>query len=100
MVRGGFFYIITNQNNRVLYAGVTSDLITRIAQHRNKDFPKSFSARYNVFKLVYFEVFESIEEAIDREKQVKSGSRAKKEALIRKINPGWFDLYPEILKWN
>ena len=95
-MKPGFVYIITNHNNTVLYTGVTSDLQERISQHKQKRYPDSFSARYNLNKLVYFEAFQMIEDAITREKQIKAGSRAKKVKLIESINPGWEDLYYRI----
>jgi putative endonuclease len=88
----GFVYILTNKNNSVLYTGVTSDLKDRIKQHKLKKHPDSFSARYNLNKLVYFEKLGTIGEAIVREKVIKVGSRNKKVALINSINPGWSDL--------
>jgi putative endonuclease len=93
---GGFVYIITNQNNTVLYTGVTSELRARIFEHRTKFYPKSFSARYNCDKIVWFVFLPSIEEAIEREKQIKAGSRKVKESLINSINPTWKDLWSEI----
>ena len=99
MERGGAIYIITNRHNTTLYIGVTSDLYSRIVEHKEKHYPKSFSAKYNLNKLVYFELFDSIEEAIDREKQLKAGSRKKKEDLINGINPGWRDLFEDIKDW-
>jgi putative endonuclease len=99
MEKGGAVYILANNNNTTLYVGVTSDLVTRIFEHKNHLYPKSFTARYNVTKLVYFETFHSIEEAIAREKQLKGGSRLKKEILINSINSNWDDLYDEVLKW-
>jgi putative endonuclease len=92
-MKGGFVYIITNAHHTVLYIGVTSNLFNRTIQHRDKLFPKSFSARYNLSKLVYYEIFDSIIDAIAREKQLKAGSRKKKEALINKLNPEWKDLF-------
>lgn len=89
-------YIITNEHNTVLYTGVSADLVQRIIDHRNKIFKGSFSDRYNLYKLVYYECFMSISEAIKREKQVKKYSRKKKIALIVKENPGWNDLFEEI----
>ena len=83
---------MTNNYNSVLYTGVTSDLKDRILQHKKKKYAGSFSAKYNTFKLVYFESCETIGEAIKREKQIKSGSRNKKVALINKMNPKWDDL--------
>lgn len=97
MKKGGFVYIITNKNNTVVYVGVTEDLVRRIFEHKTKTNPKSFSARYNLEKLVYFEGFHSIEEAIIREKQLKAGNRKKKEFLINSLNPNWIDLYFELL---
>jgi putative endonuclease len=88
----GFVYIMTNQNNTVLYTGFTSDLIDRILKHRLKKYPGSFSAKYNIDKLVYFEELDTIGEAIKREKQIKAGSRAKKIELINSLNPEWVDL--------
>jgi putative endonuclease len=96
MEKGGYIYIMTNQNNTVLYTGVTSNLRNRAFEHREKIFKSSFTNRYNVNKIVYFETFQNIEEAIAREKQIKGGSRAKKEALINDFNPQWKDLYDEI----
>jgi putative endonuclease len=94
----GFVYIMTNSNNSVLYTGVTSDLKERIIQHKSKKHLDSFSVRYNICKLVYYENFETIGEAIKREKQIKSGSRNKKIDLINGMNPGWYDLslIPEV----
>ena len=96
MKKGGFVYIITNQYNTVLYTGVTSALRARIFEHRTKYYPKSFSAKYNCDKIVWYEVLPTIVEAIEREKQIKAGSRARKEALINALNPQWRDLWDEI----
>lgn len=92
MVRGGYIYILTNKNNSVLYTGVTSNLANRLYEHRNGLYQKSFTSRYNVTKLVYYEGFINIEEAIAREKQIKAGSRQKKLNLINGFNPNWQDL--------
>ncbi|MFP9113469.1 GIY-YIG nuclease family protein [Flavobacterium sp. RHBU_3] len=92
-MKPGFVYIITNYTNTTLYTGVTSDLHERIKQHKQKRYPDAFSSRYNLNKLVYFESFLMIEDAIAREKQIKSGSRAKKVQLIESINPEWEDLF-------
>uniref|UniRef100_UPI00404AE791 GIY-YIG nuclease family protein n=1 Tax=Gelidibacter sp. TaxID=2018083 RepID=UPI00404AE791 len=94
----GFVYILTNKNNTTLYVGVTSDIVYRIKQHKEKQYPKSFTARYNLDKLVYYEVFQMIGDAIGREKQLKAGSRAKKIALIQGMNPEWKDLYEDIVR--
>lgn len=96
MVLGGCVYILTNKYHTVYYVGVTSSLHSRTTQHREKFFPKSFSAKYNVCKLVYYEWFDGIEDAIFREKQIKKYSRIKKVALILKFNPQWKDLYDDV----
>lgn len=95
-MKPGFVYIITNKYQTVVYTGVTSNLPQRILQHKNKKYPKSFSARYNLGILVYYEQFQWIEDAITREKQIKAGSREAKNNLIRSINPTWKDLFEEI----
>jgi putative endonuclease len=92
MERGGYIYILTNKNHTVLYTGVTSKLAKRLYEHRTGFYKNSFTSRYNVFKLVYFEGFSRIEEAIAREKQIKAGSRQKKLDLINRFNPEWKDL--------
>lgn len=88
----GYFYILTNAHNTVLYCGATDDLYRRVQEHKNKIFSNSFTARYNLEKLVYFECFSNIGDAFSREKQVKGGSRKKKIELIEKANPEWKDL--------
>jgi putative endonuclease len=88
----GFVYILTNKNNNALYTGVTSNLKDRIRRHIENKYPGSFTSRYNIYKLVYFEVYDNISEAIAREKQIKAGSRQKKIDLINSKNPGWVDL--------
>jgi putative endonuclease len=99
MTRGGCVYIITNKHHTTLYTGVTSDLFSRIVEHKEKSDPKSFSARYNLNKLVYYQRFVSIEEAIEREKQIKGGSRQKKIDLINRMNPAWRDLWDVVKTW-
>ena len=96
MERGGYVYMLTNKNNNVLYTGVASKLRERIYQHKTDYYPHSFTARYKVHKLVYYEGFDSIVEAIAREKQIKAGSRKKKIDLINKMNPEWKDLFDMI----
>ncbi len=88
-----YVYILTNKGHSVLYTGVTNDLVRRVYEHKEKVNPKSFSCRYNADQLVYYEQYDSIEEAINREKQIKAGSRARKILLINGMNPDWFDLY-------
>jgi putative endonuclease len=92
----GFVYILTNKYNKVLYTGVTSDPVPRIKKHKEKADHKSFTSKYNVDKLVYFEIIDSIGEVIKREKQIKAGSRKKKIDLILGINPEWRDLYYDL----
>lgn len=91
----GFVYIITNPVNTVLYTGVTSNLRKRILEHKSHDI-ESFSKRYNTNKLVYYEIADSIESAIAREKQIKGGSRVDKINLIENFNPNYKDLSEEI----
>ena len=93
MERGGSVYFVTNKNNTVIYTGVTSELKSRIYDHKTKKYPDSFTAKYNCNKLVYFENYSTIIEAIAREKQIKGGSRKTKIDLINKFNPEWNDLY-------
>ena len=87
-----YIYILTNKNNTVLYTGVTNDLVRRCHEHKNK-LIKGFTEKYNVDKLVYYEVFDNIDLAIRREKQIKGYSRAKKDILIDKVNINRNDLY-------
>ncbi len=82
-------YIVTNKPNGILYTGVSSELKHRIQSHKTKKYKNSFSARYNLDKLVYYEEHNSIITAREREKQIKAGSRKKKIALIESINPEW-----------
>jgi putative endonuclease len=96
MIKGGAVYILTNQNHTTLYVGVTSDLRKRVYRHKNHFYPDSFTSKYKLYKLVYYEAFHRIEEAIYREKQLKAGSRRKKITLIESFNPQWKDLYEEI----
>ena len=86
-----YVYILTNKNNTVLYTGVTSNLECRIWEHKHKIY-KGFTAKYNVDKLVYYEIHYDSYEAIAREKQIKAGSRKKKIDLINAQNPEWKDL--------
>jgi len=97
MENEAYIYILTNNNNTVLYIGVTSNLSHRLQQHLAGFFKNSFTCRYNVTKLVYYEKFLTIEDAIHREKQLKAGSRQKKVELIEKRNKEWQDLSDSIL---
>lgn len=89
-------YIATNQLNTVLYTGVTNNLIRRMYEHKEK-LVSGFTEKYNINKLVWFESFEDVNEAIKREKQIKGGSRNKKIELIKSINPEFEDLYEKII---
>lgn len=100
MQRGGSVYIMTNKIKTTLHIGVTSDLISRIQQHKAHVFTGSFSDTYNLEYCVYYENLPTIEESIAREKQIKKWRREKKEDLIRSINPHWIDLWEtEIKNW-
>ena len=90
-----YIYIMTNKMNTVLYTGVTNNLIRRVYEHKEKLTP-SFTSKYNVTKLVYYEVCEDVIQAISREKQIKGSSRQKKVDLINNFNPSWKDLYNEL----
>jgi putative endonuclease len=90
-MKKSFVYFMANKNNTVIYIGVTSNLIKRVYQHKTGAH-KGFTYKYNCDKLVYFEEFGTIEDAIAREKQLKSGNRKRKEELISKVNPNWEDL--------
>ncbi len=96
-MKNGYVYILTNKENGTLYVGVTSDLVKRIWQHKNK-FVEGFSKKYDLNKLVYYEVFNDIENAITREKQLKNWHRQWKINLINQQNPDWMDLYNGIIK--
>ena len=95
--KNGYVYIMTSKNNTVLYTGVTSDLVKRVYEHKNK-LADGFTKKYNAVKLVYYEVFDDTSEAIRREKQIKGGSRDNKVRLIESMNPRWDDLYDDICK--
>ena len=92
-----YVYILTNKYCTVLYTGVTNDLIRRIYEHKNHLDKDSFTSKYKVDRLVYFEETTDVKAAIEREKQIKSWSREKKTSLIMRMNPKWTDLYPRIL---
>ena len=90
-----YIYIMTNKWNNVLYTGITNDLKRRVFEHKNKII-KGFTERYNINKLVYYEIYDDVYNAIQREKQIKSWSRKKKIELIKSLNPEFKDLYEEI----
>jgi putative endonuclease len=88
----GYVFIMTNQNNTVLYTGMTGHLKDRVISLKTKKYSMSFTSRYNVDKLVWFEAFDTMEEVYQRERQIKNGSRQKKIDLITRMNPEWEDL--------
>lgn len=92
----GYTYILFNKRNGTLYIGVTSNLLKRVFEHKNK-LADGFTKKYNIDKLGYYEIFDDIEEAIIREKKLKGASRKKKLELIEMNNPEWLDLYDEII---
>lgn len=93
-----YVYILASQKNGTLYIGVTNDMAFRLEEHKKKVHPKSFTAQYNVSRLVYFEIFSRIEDAIAREKRLKKWNRAWKIALVEKHNPDWKEI--EIDVWD
>jgi len=96
MEKAGYVYIMTNPKNTVLYTGATSGIANRVCEHRLKIHPESFTARYNCVKLVYYQRFDTIKDAILEEKRIKGGSRQQKENLINAMNPAWKDLFPQV----
>ena len=93
---GYYVYNLANATNVVIYTGMTNNLPRRIYEHKNHLDPDSFTARYNITKLVYFETLDTARSAIEREKQIKSWSRKKKNQLIETLNSEWRDLYPTL----
>jgi putative endonuclease len=91
-----YVYIATNKGRTVLYTGVTNSLLKRMGQHKERAVVGSFTDRYNINILVYYEIYGNISQALFREKQIKAGSRKKKIDLIIGINPGWSDLLKKI----
>jgi putative endonuclease len=85
-------YFMANQNNSTIYVGVTNNLIRRVSEHKNGN-GSGFTAKYKLHKLVYYETYNEIDAAIVREKQIKAGSRKKKEELVNSLNPGWKDMF-------
>ena len=93
-----YVYILTNNTNVAMYIGVTRDIVRRVYEHRNHLEPDSFTAKYDIVKLVYYEATQDVHAALEREKQLKHWRRSKKNALVETMNPKWEDLYPTILE--
>ena len=93
-----YVYILTSPSYTVLYVGITKDLVRRIYEHKHHTDPNSFTAKYNATKLVYYEVTTDVKAAIEREKQLKTWSRKKKDNLIDRMNPERKDLYLQIIE--
>ena len=98
MERQYYVYILSNNTHTTIYTGVTNDLYRRMDEHRNDTFPDSFTARYKVHRLVYYEATNDIRDAIQREKQIKGWNRRRKNELVKSMNPEWKDLYPMLLE--
>ena len=92
MNKNSYVYILANKKHGTLYVGVTNDLLRRISEHKSKKI-EDFTMKYNVDKLVYYEVYDDMYNAISREKQLKAGSRNKKIELIEENNKNWDDLF-------
>jgi len=92
-----YVYILSNDHKNVIYTGVTNDLMKRVYEHKNHLDKGSFTSKYNVENLVYYEVTTDIDSAIAREKQIKGWNRKRKDRLIETENPNWNDLYENIL---
>lgn len=95
-MKPGFVYIMTNKNHTTLYTGVTSNLLKRVQQHKDTYYEQSFTSRYKLYILIYWESYQEIGDAIFREKRIKAGSRQKKLDLINSLNPEWRDLTDDI----
>ena len=93
-----YVYILSNVTGTTIYIGVTRDLIRRVYEHKHHMDPGSFTAKYDIHKLVYYECTGDVRSAIAREKQLKSWNRARKNALVETMNPQWLDLYDSILR--
>ena len=93
-----YVYILTNKNKNVLYTGVTNDLVRRIYEHKQHFDKESFTAKYKVDRLIYFEETSDVHAALEREKQIKSWKRDRKLALIMESNPRFLDLYEQIVR--
>ena len=93
-----YVYILSNITGTTIYIGITRDLIRRVYEHKHKLDPGSFTARYDIHKLVYYESTSDVRAAIEREKQLKGWNRKRKNKLIESMNPRWDDLYESILQ--
>ena len=93
-----YVYILATNDNKVIYTGVTNNLIRRVYEHKNSLDLKSFTSRYHVHKLVYYECTTDVNSAIEREKQIKGWNRTHKNKLIESKNPNWNELYESILE--
>ncbi len=93
-----YIYILANSTGTTIYTGVTNNLLRRVWEHKTHADPRGFTSKYNVEKLVYYEKAEHIDAALEREKQIKSWSRKKKNKLVAAMNPKWEDLYESILR--
>ena len=93
-----YVYILANKYNNVIYTGVTNHLIRRIYEHKSHLDKKSFTSKYNVTKLVYYEYTGDVRTALEREKQIKSWNRNSKNNLVNMMNPNWEDLYPGLIE--
>ena len=92
-----YVYILSNNYNTTLYIGITNNLVRRVYEHKNHIDPSSFTSRYHVEKLVYYEIYREPKLAIAREKQLKGRNRKYKTSIIEKDNPQWIDLYPSLI---
>ena len=93
-----YVYILATNDNKVIYTGVTNNLLRRVYEHKNSLDHKSFTSRYHVHKLVYYECTDDVKSAIEREKQIKGWNRKHKNKLIESKNPQWIELYESILE--
>jgi len=93
-----YVYMMTNATDVVLYTGVTNDLIRRVYEHKTKADGDSFTAKYDICKLVYYEVTKDVVSAIEREKQIKGWNRRKKNKIVEEKNPQWKDLYDSLIE--
>ena len=92
-----YVYLLTNANKNLIYVGITNNLVRRVYEHKNHLDMGSYTARYNIDQLVYFETTKDVYSAISREKQIKGWNRKRKNKLVESMNPGWQDIYNTIL---